>query len=1497
MSKRFTSSFHKGVDLNSSPSALPKDKARFIYNGVVSDENLDELYVKREKGNRLCVHIPGDWKEYGHCYTTDNRVVVFLGNGTSSHISLIDGDCNYQILVDEECLNLTNWVDATYRVRRGCEDIVYFTDFYNPVRSIDISNINQYIKNGSFDCSLLDLLRPFLVPCFARIDVVRSGGSVRYGSYNATVQYLDENLNVTNSIYSSSVVTVSDSDKGGFNVDSNPEIGKISNRSIRFNLTGLDTKFPYYRLIIVEASAGTGFPSKYLVLNHQPTTNGTVIFDGNPSNYTVTSRDEVINQSPVFDRARYIDQVENKLVLAHIAGPAYNYCEWQKFASKICAEYVVEEIDELEYLAKGMAGNWAKTFMGDEVYAAGIVYVDNKGRHHPEFHVPGVGLNSNCACDFEDINCIDQTIQLSYNIIFNPTKKASWDILITFTYSVNGKVFTEEKRISGFSQPGDKTFNETFDVKLICFGDDFKKIDLKWEHLTPPVNILDVSLSYSLTTPGTATTNGANLAPLLGWDDTVYPTWHSDMAHIISLPQMMSIIDTYNKTAKVKVIYNDYSLKNLKELKKVPGLPRRWQIYNTAYKGGRLAYWECSNSVYENPHGCIEDYWGKDSCGNKLEGTPIRHIKFPDRTLEPVVTSQVFKQGEVDTKPSKKVRRLGLKFKNIEYPHPDIVGHYFVFGERDSFNRTIIDKGIMNPTRRASLKHNEKIFEGFSYHSELKISDNNWYSSPKMLLTEESISGTHVKLENEYTSIEEPISSTEWVIDPGFFTDQKLLIDVLIFYQIGTKNPLAVNIPIVDSYSLDSLTTIEKQDRIVTNMALTTKVGFVQTEGLIPKSHDPLEGFCFVGHGYDRISIPYKLIYAAIKNNVDVHCNLDNIIYYRGHDCMLSGSESTVYGGDVFITPFDFNYVLLRETYNFFKNGSFDPVFSYYLSQGLTTELVINDCFDSLRSELDFIEFSGELMMVWVESEVCYNLRSSGITPETTTLFPARPVYHFNAGDSMTRLVNHFKSKIAVEEVKDGTVVQTPRVKPLLEFYLYNFDYSRNNHESIYIGLPRSYDCCSNCIEYFPNRIYYSETSFTEELSDNFKTFKANNFKDIPADKGPITDILRDNNTLIVHTTSGLWSFPYGYQEVPRNDIVSFIGDGAFMSLPPKLHVDSETGNAGSLNRQSTVKTPYGIFFIDEASAIPYLFTGKLTQLKLDLEGFFNLHLNSYMRNEVKKISNDSVDTLIYNLATYDELNERVIFTKLDYSFRLNVDDYEFKNNKFYHGNKEVSLKDETYFISRCFTCSYSFKKNAWFFHSYLPEYYIHNKGTFISFFESAFWSHDSLLYNNYFGKQYPFIVEIDCGQDEQTKAFHSLSLSVVSKNKTPKGWIETLDFFDQVIIYNESQSTGLLDLVKDTFGYSGNNIRVVRRDEDWNINQFRDMVVSDEPIFLEDRSLLPVDYYIDKLPNPACTSIRKDWDKRNIFKDKYLLVRFILNSKPETQFIVKTLGFDVNSL
>jgi len=1475
MERADTRQFVGGMTSSSDHVSIQNGMYRSALGLVDHPSSNNEPFSSREHGTKLCLETEG-FKIKGGVYANNNIVYAILSDKKEFKIARINADCSTDYLVESDCIKIQEFVDVIHRIRNGCENVLYFTDGDNPVMSINLDRLDCYKKDGKFDCDLMELFRPFNVPCIYKAEVIDNGGIVRYGSYNIAIQYLDVDLNPTNAIYTSSIITVSDDDFGQLNSDTNPLLGKIkSNKSIRFLLKDLDQRFSYYRVLVIERSGGTGIVSKYYASDYIKIDSEEFIFDGSLDGYTEVTATEVENQNNLNYRAKFINQIENRLLLSNIKGSKYDYCDWQKYASKIRATWVFEEIDAKKYLSDGMNGMWANTFMADEVIPVAIVYVDKRGNHHPAMHIPGAPLNQNIDCSkIERKNNCNQI-----DVFIKITVSAKEGEIISNTISANYFINSVERKKNIVIDFEHKDGSEyLFHLDTVCDTDKVKLSSTKY--LENNSYSIEVVLSTKKSIFQKTRINSID-----GWDDTVFPEWNTDMSHILSEDAFRKIIEVYNKTATIKVIYGDYSISNIAEIKKIKSLPRRYEIYNTALENGRLAYHQCRTATYTNPtKNCCDDFWGKDYCGNSLEGTPIRHVKMPDRSLIPLYSNG-------------KLRRLGLQFDNIEYPHEDIVGHYIVVAKRDATNRTIIDKGIMAPAARAPKLSHNRIVEGFSYWTKSNSEENNLYVSPAFLLGNQSISGSHVKAENDYGF--NPIRIDAQVFDGKgiFFVDKDLIIDTKRWIQNDSIAPVFTNIKIKDQYAVDRLTRIEKEGKTVINNSILSKMGFIETTTKTSVTYKKDQGSYDIkdkadfrvkdknGYGYQ---VPPCLLYVAIKSNIDVFCSLDNITYIRSHDCIKT--NGTIVWGDIYMTRMDFASMAFRKSDSLFKFifGILGYLAYTYFYERESEDILQEYAFDAVSYWSNYLEWSAEVLSVYVESEYSWELRINGDGKENRVY---RSLDRLDQPDA--NLFSFFIDKVADEKSSETENYFEVKQFPSRDFYLYNFDYSAKNIQSKYYHLPSIYNYCKECNELFPDMVMYSEPSFDTEMIDNYKVFKPNNNRRIPMDTGEITGMLVDGRHLYVFTTDALWGFPYGYQETVRDNLVTYIGDGAFFASAPQKILDVDTGQAGCLHRQSILKTPEGVFFLDEMSHKPFHINNGIRSISGEYESFFIENLRPFLRSKVPNHRYEDA----YNIAAYDEINSRILFTKRDYKPLLEGN-YSFDGENYLYGDQVISLDDKKYFKKIGWTISYSLKKRQWkSFHPYVPEYYLFNKETFFSD-KNGIWSHNSEKYNHVYGKDTPFILELPISSGLTTKTINYLSVGMVAKKRHLNKFIDVNEFFKQAFIYNDYQCSGLLDIsIKSSLADTvSKKIIASRNERNWTLNRFADNVTDESQAFLFDGELDQDGYYTDKTINDLATKGRRNIWTVAPFRDTNCFVRFYQLGNSDTDFIIKTL-IDVETL
>jgi len=290
----------------------------------------------------------------------------------------------------------------------------------------------------------------------------------------------------------------------------------------------------------------------------------------------------------------------------------------------------------------------------------------------------------------------------------------------------------------------------------------------------------------------------------------------------------------------------------------------------------------------------------------------------------------------------------------------------------------------------------------------------------------------------------------------------------------------------------------------------------------------------------------------------------------------------------------------------------------------------------------------------------------------------------------VSSLERHVNNKLLITDVTRNDL-KTYTGHPLGEYYNVNPDYLRFNKEKVYFHLPLEYDCCSNCNEDFPHRIHYSQQSFQEELTDNFRVFLSNNYRDIEGNTGEITDLFKLSDELFVHTEEGLWLVPRNYQERVTDQIVSFIGTGDLFAVPPRLIVDSDTGSsAGTIHKWATIKAPQGIFFVCEQERKIYRFNGQQLQpiSSIGLQNWFfnNLEIKNNLQHYLGQGIHYPFDNNPSNpigtgfISVYDPQKERIIFTKRDRILNLPPDTSMCQNGEItiIFPNVSQTIEDES---------------------------------------------------------------------------------------------------------------------------------------------------------------------------------------------------------------------------
>jgi len=412
----------KGMYRDTNPIDQPANTYRYALNMMLESREGDHSAITNEEGNEACDAVKSGYQVIGTILVNNNDTIVFSTNGTKSEIGILSQSCVYTSLVESTCLNFSRDypISGIFKIQNGCDRIIYFTDNYNPIRVLNLDNLIQYVNATSttaaaanaaddWNCTLMKMDPDYDVPTIGLTEVIDGGGSLERGSYFFTIRYLDSEFNPTNwTGFTQNVLIAGGNsslydtiDGGNFDLTDNDLFAE--GKSISLNLTNLDTTFPYYQLAVIQNTTGVKDEGAAYTLNVESVTGttGSYIYKGADTQRTVTTLDELVVNSIVFDRVKTITQLDNRMLLANTSSDAKDWAEFQRTSSEIIItaldsghpKEIARTVSTSESAKSAQFSFSRKSYMRDEVYAFGIVYVFTDGTTSPVFHIPGRPAN------------------------------------------------------------------------------------------------------------------------------------------------------------------------------------------------------------------------------------------------------------------------------------------------------------------------------------------------------------------------------------------------------------------------------------------------------------------------------------------------------------------------------------------------------------------------------------------------------------------------------------------------------------------------------------------------------------------------------------------------------------------------------------------------------------------------------------------------------------------------------------------------------------------------------------------------------------------------------------------------------------------------------------------------------------------------------------------------------------------------------------------------
>lgn len=1524
---------YKGLNTDYSPINQPKGSYKYALNAVLESYEGDTQQLSNELGNELVSSFKEGYKCIGSVFIDDSEAVLFLYGNNNSEIGIFNSKTNsYRTWCNDETspeknklkFNINYPIQATYKLRRGCEKTIYWTDDYNPQRNVVLNYPQNYqttINNITFfDSFKFSTQKVFnSIPIVENIEILENSGELPNGSLSILLQYLDQDKNGTKWISEIPFINIySDNHKDKYseidgdinNKDVKEFNNKFSNKAVSVVYNNFDIQYKFFRLAFIHYYSNKKQPTVCYLSDIIPIINGKGSFIYTGNNYKEKATYEEIllfNRTNPFQSSTTIEQKDNRLIVGNIKGDSTNWGELQKYASKIGVDCVIKKVDITKNTDKNNPKNplvkfFGSSFMPGEIASLAINYVFEDLTVSPSYHIPGryrytpkdkIYANKTAeGCILKPMVYradISDYLGNIDNFLTNRNKSLRyiqretcndfdlWGVDIEGNKLLNETVrfhrFPSRKEL-GLSLVEDKTFTYIFGVQFSnveipsesvigkkCIGYYFSKQELKEDYRT----IIDSG--YLLDTLQYKQMTGlSSLYSDFSKQYTDRNTGRVDVSQntkVILSPVNKFIGKTFDnfthiiETDRFKVIKENKSgflIQNASELKSED---IEKEIGETKQNDGA----DLKAVIRDMEIDSIRAYDSSYSKDVKTGGVLIDRQDTRLYYLQPYEKANYRKENvaiyNMDSMSANLFIYVKENAKNSSFGFDRYksLDPYTLSVPKTKYTNTI-------PYVYIIRNHND-FFSNYQNEPYYKITDT--YSVDKeninISFDGDTYIGGYRHTLSSYcnTAPKQPIKDKSSSLLKAIIV--AVLAVALTVLTYGSALAIIGGILVATGgifYGLRAKLSAEEFNK---------RFRLEWTNGLRFLFQDNLYWNSFIR--------PINLD----QNTEQLGYQDDTLRYYN-----------QIIGDFIFESPINFT---LRVEPNDDDDNYLRP-FTEHLPDSANRKIEnYNDDKDTFKPYTINNTMVVSRIRLWrswhMGVPIEYkeeNFFLSRLCEVDQNLYKHEYLMNKKYHPAEARNDNN---QIAWSMISGYKAYGT--AKPI--FYCINQDYLIQEKVEKLYAIPFEYSFCSDCREKFPQRFYWSDVSFSEQLTDNYRTFKPNNYKDLPGEYGEITNIFSMYNQLYIHTKNGLWIQPTNYQERVTDGIVSYIGTGEFGSLPAQLIVDSKTGTSAGLNhRNNQIVTSQGYFFVSETDRKVYWFNGQLMSISdIGMTEWFK-------KNIFHKTTNSGEDVSTY-LLNFDYRNDRLILTKRDYKTKFG----STNNDEF----------------TSFWTISFSLKTKTWIsFHSYIPNNYLQVSDDFYSILDNKIYKHtlsNSYLntkeiekrnYQTFYGTHYPFMIEyISNDNPIVTKIFDHIRFitNAYKFDEINNSFVEDrYKTFNKALIYNSRQCTNIINLkVKDLspqqeylleqIENTNNNTFIVDKTEkDWLLNDIRDMVTNyNVPMFNENIKKLNSLYninYNDKVINQEAFEGNKEWYDLESLRDKYLVIRLIFDNFADVKLV-----------
>lgn len=394
----------KGMHVDYPIVSQPEGTYRLMLNGI----RLLSGGVEKEAGTLNIPAFTERNKTILGSFVLDRDVIILSKSDDEDEIGVLDETDSYTIIKTGDFnFSYSNQISVEGKVRFNGHRVIYFVDGINPMRRVDLDD-SELIASPTF----LEDIKLQLNSKRAKVSLnsVTNDGNVKTGIYQFAVASITSTGNKTPYGFLSPLISIVDeSYNGNWDIVDGALPQTNSNKSIKLDVTDLDTAFPYAEIIVVTYEGLDNIQKAYSI--------GTFQVTGDIKSFTYKGQDQhgaevdvsdIVVKPVVYDTGSVLSQKDNRLVISNLTASTES-TNFQAFANKIILRPVIEEIDLLPGYKDPSLIAEKKGYMRGEVYSFAIAPIFKTSQNTIAYHIP-----ASFDVDWELVRELDNERRIKY---------------------------------------------------------------------------------------------------------------------------------------------------------------------------------------------------------------------------------------------------------------------------------------------------------------------------------------------------------------------------------------------------------------------------------------------------------------------------------------------------------------------------------------------------------------------------------------------------------------------------------------------------------------------------------------------------------------------------------------------------------------------------------------------------------------------------------------------------------------------------------------------------------------------------------------------------------------------------------------------------------------------------------------------------------------------------------------------------------------------------